>query len=212
MISHKFIGRGHRWQCFSPDGELLSFASPLLSWAHMPRHVHERNQRKGDPYSSPFGFPNRSERTGASPTRPNRLHKTQSVAELKHGYAFFPPAHFDSATRQGEPRGRSTGSTSVNCCKTTSMVHPLSPLLGRREAQPRGEKRSRVSELRSESRFVRLARASCGSAPCGEHRREAEGRHSRGGLLFGYFFLATQEKVTRHQAKSPAYLHPSTKT
>ena len=92
MISHQFMDYGNQWPRFSPDGELLSFASPK-----------ESNQRKGDPSSSPFGFPNRSERTGASPTRPNRLHKTQSVAELKHGYAFFPSAHFDSATQQGEP-------------------------------------------------------------------------------------------------------------
>jgi hypothetical protein len=35
------------WACFSPDGELLSFASPK-----------ESNQRKGDPTSPPFGFPN----------------------------------------------------------------------------------------------------------------------------------------------------------
>ena len=183
--------------CFSPDGECLSFASPK-----------ERHQRKGDPSSSPFGFPNRSKRTGASPTRPNRLHKTQSVAELKHGYAFFPSVHFDSATQQGEPGGGSTHPRSVSCCKKESMVHRLGPLLCRREAQPHGEKRSRVFELRSTGRFVPRVRASCGSAPCGEHRREAAGRHSRGGLLFGYFFLATQEKVTRHQAKTMAGYYP----
>ena len=187
--------------CFSPDGESLSFASPK-----------ERHQRKGDPYSSPFGFPNRSERTGASPTRPNRLHKTQSVAELKHGYAFFPSVHFDSATQQGEPRGRSTGSQILYLCRKESVVSSLGPLLGRREAHPHGEKRSHVSELRSTGRFVPRVRASCGSAPCGEHRREAAGRHGRGGLLFGYFFLATQEKVTRHQAKSTAHLYPQANT
>ena len=187
--------------CFSPDGELLFLAWPRKS-----------NQKEGHPSSSPFGFPNRSERTGASPSRPNRLHKTQSVAELRHGYAFFPSVHFDSATQQGETGGVAHEQSNLHCGKAKSVVHPLGPLLGCREAQPHGEKRSRVSELRSEPRFVRLTRASCGSAPCGEHRREAEGRHSRGGLLFGYFFLATQEKVTRHQAKSPAYLHPSTKT
>ena len=81
------------------------------------------------------------------------------------------------------------------------------PLLGRREAQPHGEKRSRVFELRSEPRGVRLARASCGSAPCGEHRREAEGRHSRGRLFFGDFLLAKQKKDTRHQAKSTTCLY-----
>ena len=191
MISHQFIGRGPKWPCFSPDGEFLSFAPPK-----------ERNQRKGDPSSSPFGFPNRSERTGASPTRPNRLHKTQSVAELEHGYAFFPSVRFDSATQQGETGSQPTGSQIFYCSKKESVVSPSGPLLGRREAQPHGEKRHRVSELRSEPRCVRLARASCGAAPCGEHRREAVGRLSRGGLLFGYFFLATQEKVTRHQAKS----------
>ena len=198
-MSHQIEIRGNCVPCFSPDGESLSFASPK-----------ERNQRKGDPSSSPFGFPNRSERTGAPPTRPNRLHKTQSVAELKHGYAFFPSAHFDSATQQGEPEGRSTDRG--NCCKTNSMLHPLGPLLCRREAQPHGEKRCRVSELRSEPRCVRLARASCGAAPCGEHHREAAGRHSRGGLLFGYFFLATQEKVTRHQVKSRVGYYPKSQT
>ena len=206
MISHQFMVRGHKWQCFSPDGESLSFASPK-----------ERNQRKGDPSSSPFGFPSRDARTGAPPTRPNRLHKTQSVAELKHGYAFFPPAHFDSATRQGEPRARSTDNQKSCYSTKESMLHPLGPLLCRREAQPHGEKRRRVSELRSGSRFVRPARASCGAAPCGEHRREAEGRHSRGRLS-----LVTSEnmpwhvlhqgsgeakKVTRQQAKYEAVRH-----
>ena len=81
------------------------------------------------------------------------------------------------------------------------------PLLGRREAQPHGEKRGRVSELRSTGRFVPRVRASCGSAPCGKHRREAEGRHSRGRLFFGIFLLAKQKKDTRHQAKSTVNLN-----
>ena len=177
--------------CFSPDGELLSFASPK-----------ESSQRKGDPSSSPFGFPSRDARTGAPPTRPGGSHKPRPTAELGHGSAFFPSARLDSATQQGEPRGKSTGSRIRNCGKAKSMVHPLAPLLCRREAQPHGEKRRRVSELRSEPRCVRLARASCGSAPCGEHRREAAGRHSRGRLFFGIFLLAKQKKDTRHQAKS----------
>ena len=88
------------------------------------------------------------------------------------------------------------------------MVCSLGPLLGRREAQAPGEKRSRVSEFRSEPRLVRLARASCGSAPGGEHRREAEGRHSRGRLFFGSFLLAKQKKGTRHQAKNTATYYP----
>jgi len=176
--------------CFSPDGEFLSFAPPK-----------ERNQRKGHPSSSPFGFPNRSERTGASPTRPNRLHKTQSVAELRHGSALFPSDRFDSATQQGETRGRSIGCQILFCSHGESMVSPLGPLLCRREAQPHGEKRRRVSELRSESRCVRLARASCGSAPGGEHRREAAGRHSRGRLSLVTFF-GEAKKVTRPKAKS----------
>jgi hypothetical protein len=220
LISHQFIVWGHRWPCFSPDGECLSFASPK-----------ERHQRKGDPSSSPFGFPSRSgawllplqrlynhglplagERTGASPTRPNRLHKTQSVAELKQGYAFFPSVHFDSATQQGEPRGRSTDSQILHLSKKESVVHPLGPLLCRREAQPHGEKRCRVSELRSTRRFVSCVRANCGSAPCGEHRMEAKGRHTRGRLVFGYFLLAKQKKVTRHQAKTMAGYYPITNT
>ena len=147
---------------FSPDGELLFLAWPRKS-----------NQKEGHPSSPPFGFPNRSERTGASPTRPNRLHKTQSVAELKHGSAFFPSVHFDSAIQQGEP----------------------------------GEKWSRVSELRSTGRFVPRVRASCGSAPCGEHRREAVGRHSRGRLSLVTFF-GEAKKVTRPKAKSAAGFHP----
>ena len=207
MISHQFIGRGHKWPCFSPDGEFLSFASPK-----------ERNQRKGDPSSSPFGFPNRSERTGASPTRPGGSHKTRPTAELRHGYALFPSVHFDSAIQQGEPGGKSTDSRILNFGRAKSILPPLGPLLCRREAQPHGEKRRRVSALRSEPRCVRLARASCGAAPGGEHRREAAGRHSRGRLFFGDFrahalayapmrAAAKQKKDTRHQAKSTAHLY-----
>jgi hypothetical protein len=58
---------------------------------------------------------------------------------------------------------------------------------------------------------VRLARASSRAAPRGEHRRGAEGRHTRGGFFFGYFLLATQKKVTRPQAKSEAAAHPKLK-
>ena len=206
MISHQFIVWGNKWPCFSPDGEYLSFASPK-----------ERYQRKGDPSSSPFGFPNRSERTGASPTRPGGSHKTRPTAELRHGYALFPSVHFDSAIQQGEPGGKSTGNR-ISHCKGHSMVHPLDPLLCRREAQPHGEKRRRVSELRSTGRFVPRVRASCGAAPGGEHRREAAGRHSRGRLFFGDFrahalayapmrAAAKQKKDTRHQAKSTAHLY-----
>ena len=183
--------------CFSPDGECLSFASPK-----------ESHQRKGDPSSSPFGFPSRGARTGAPPTRPGGSHKTRPTAELRHGSALFPSARLNSAIQQGESGDQSTSSQILYCSKKESMVHPLGPLLCRREAQPHGEKRSRVAELRSTGCFVPRVRASCGSAPCGEHRREAAGRNSRGGLLFGYFFLATQEKVTRHQAKSSAGFHP----
>ena len=84
------------------------------------------------------------------------------------------------------------------------MVHSPGPLLCRREAQPPEEKRGWVSELHSRPRFVRSARASSSPASGGEHRREAEGRHSRGRLFFGYFLLAKQKKVTRHQAKNTA--------
>jgi hypothetical protein len=211
LISHQFIVRGNKWPCFSPDGECLSFASPLSSWAHMPRHVRESHQLKGDPSSSPFGLLNRSERTGAPPTRPNRLHKTMSVAELKHGYAFFPSVHFDSATQQGEPRRKSRNNRMFNSYTCIPVVHPLGPLLYRREAHPHGEKRRRVSELRSTGRFVPCVRASCGAAPCGEHRREAEGRHSRGRLSLVTFF-GEAKKVTRHQAKCPVGYHPRSNT
>jgi len=197
LISHQFIVLGNKWPSFSPDGECLSFASPK-----------ERHQRKGDPSSSPFGFPSRDARTGAPPTRPGGSHKTRPTAELRHGSALFPSARLDSAIQQGEPRGKSTGSRTQSYCRAKSILHPPGPLLGRREAQPHGEKRIRVSELRSTGRFVPRVRASCGSATGSEHRREAEGRHSRGRLFFGDFLLAKQKKVTRHQAKSPAYLYP----
>ncbi len=167
------------WPCFSPDGELLFLAWPRKS-----------NQKEGHPSSSPFGFPNRGEPTGAPPTRPGGSHKTRPTAELEHGSALFPFAHLDSATQQGETR-----------------LLTLGPLLGRREAQLHGEKRSRVSELRSEPRFVRVARASCGSAPCGEHRREAEGRHSRGRLSLVTFF-GEAKKVTRQKAKNKTATKP----
>ncbi len=184
------------WPCFSPDGELLFLAWPRKS-----------NQKEGHPSSSPFGFPSRDARTGAPPTRPGGPHKTRPTAGLRHGSAFFPSARLDSATQQGEPGGRSTDPRSIRSCKKESMVHQLGPLLCRREAQPHGEKRRRVSELRSGSRSVRPARASCGAAPCGEHRREAEGRHSRGRLSLVTFF-GEAKKATRPKATSTASFHP----
>ena len=166
---------------FSPLGELLSFASPK-----------ESNQRKGDPTSLPFGFPIWRARAGAPPTRPGKAHKTCLAAELGHGSALVPPAHAKSAALKGNnPRCRSR----VMPAPRQALAHARRPLVCRREAQPAGEVRCGVSEP---------ARASSRTAPAGEHRRGAEGRHTRGRLFFGYFLLAKQKKVTRPQAKSEA--------
>ena len=161
---------------FSPVGESLSFASPK-----------ESNPRKGDPTSLPCGFPIWRARAGAPPTRPGTGHKTPRAAELKHGSAFFPPAHAKSAALKGTKTARPQG--------LSRRVQAQAPLVCRREAQPDGGKRCGVSEP---------ARASSRTAPAGEHRRGAEGRHTRGGLFFGDFPLATQKKVTRPQAKREA--------
>ena len=175
---------------FSPVGESLSFASPK-----------ESDQRKGDPTSLPCGFPIWRARPGAPPTRPGTGHKTPHTAELGHGYAFFPSTHAKSAALKGnKPRNRYR----LKQPGRQALAPAGKPLVCRREAQPAGDKRGWVSECRSEPRFVRLARASSSPAPGGEHRREAEGRHTRGGFFFGYFLLATQKKVTRPQAKSEA--------
>jgi len=175
---------------FSPLGELLSFASPK-----------ESNQRKGAPTSLPCGSPIWRARPGAPPTRPGTGHKTPRAAELGHGSAFFPSTHAKSAALKGNNPGCRSRVMPV---ARQALAPAQKPLLCRREAQPPEETRGWVSELRSEPRFVRLARASSSPASGGEHRRGAEGRHSRGGLFFGYFLLATQKKVTRPQAKSGA--------
>ena len=183
---------------FSPVGELLSFASPK-----------ERNQRKGDPTSLPCGFPIWRARSGAPPTRPGKAHKTCLAAELGHGFAYYPPAHAKSAALKGRnPQNHQR----VLLASGQALSLARKPLVCRREAQPaeaydlsrasarrksespRGGKRGWVSELRREPRFVRLARASSSPASAGEHRRGAAGRHTRGGLFFGYFLLATQKK------------------
>ncbi len=193
---------------FSPLGELLSFASPK-----------ESTQRKGDPTSLPCGYPIWHARAGAPPTRPGTGHKTPRAAELGHGSALFPPAHAKSAALKGNNPGHRSR---VMQTARKALAPAKKPLVCRREAQPAeaydlswasadrksespcGKKRCGVSELRSEPRFVRLARASSRAAPRGEHRRGAAGRHSRGGFFFGYFLLATQKKVPRPQAKSEA--------
>ncbi len=179
---------------FSPVGELLSFASP-----------RESNQRKGDPTSLPCGFPIWRARAGAPPTRPGGAHKTRPTAELGHGSALFPPARAKSAALKGnKPLNRYR----LKLPGRPALAPAMEPLVCRREAQPAGDKRGRVFELRSRARFVCPARASSCPAPVGEHRREAEGRHARGRLFFGYFLLAKQKKVTRPQAKSEASAIP----
>ncbi len=186
-VAVDFVTRGLR---FSPWGESLSFASPK-----------ESNQRKGDPTSLPCGFPNLSAQVGAPPTRPGGSQKTRPTAELGHGCALVPPAHSNSAAlKGGNPLNRS------RVMPTVRQVLALAwePLVCRREAQPCGDERGWVSELRSRARFVCPARASSSPAPRGEHRRGAAGRHARGGLFFGYFLLATQKKVSRPQAKREA--------
>jgi len=174
---------------FSPAGELLSFASPK-----------ESNQRKGDPTSLPCGFPIWRARAGAPPTRPGKAHKTCLAAELGHGSAFSPPARAKSAALKGNKTYRLHA---LNC-HVQALTYAKKPLVCRREAQPAEGKGGWVSELRSRARFVCPARASSSPALGGEHRRGAEGRHSRGGFFFGDFLLATQKKVTRPQAKREA--------
>lgn len=183
---------GHR---VSPLGELLSFASPK-----------ESNQRKGDPTSLPFGFPVWRARAGAPPTRPGTGHKMPRAAELRHGSAFSPPAHAKPAALKGtNPRCR----LRLRPTFRQALAPARTPLVCRREAQSAGEERCGVSEP---------GRASSRTAPVGEHRREAQGRHTRGGLFFGYFgehalacstlkVAATQKKVTRPQAKREAIAH-----
>jgi hypothetical protein len=192
-----FFELGRRLR-FSPLGESLSFASPK-----------ESNQRKGDPASLPFGFPIWRARTGAPPTRPGKAHKTCLAADLEHGSAYFPSAHAKSAALRGNNpwnchRVKPTGRQALALAKM--------PLLCRREAQLAEGRRGGVSELRSEPRFVRLARASSRPASAGEHRREAAGRYGRGGLFFGDFLLATQKKDSRPQAKSEAVAKPKMKS
>jgi len=190
---------------FSPLGELLSFASPK-----------ESNQRKGDPTSLPCGFPIWRARVGAPPTRPGTGHKTPRAAELGHGSAFSPPPHAKSAALKGNNPGCRYRVLSV---LRQALAFAKTPLVFRREAQPPEEIRGWVFELRSRTRFVCPARASSSPASGGEHRRGAEGRHTRGGLFFGYFrkhakacfpigTAATQKKVTRPQAKSEAVAFP----
>jgi hypothetical protein len=174
---------------FSPVGESLSFASPK-----------ESNQRKGDPTSLPCGFPIWRARAGAPPTCPGTGHKTPRTAELGHGSAFFPPAHAKSAALKGTKTDRPHAL--IGHIQAQASAKRL--LVCRREAQPPEGKRGWLSELRSRARFVCPARASSSPASGGEHRREAEGRHTRGGFFFGYFLLATQKKVTRPQAKGEA--------
>jgi hypothetical protein len=181
---------------FSPVGESLSFASPK-----------ESNQRKGDPTSLPCGFPIWRAQAGAPPTRPGTGHKTPRAAELGHGSALFPPTHAKSAALKGTKTDRPHALSRYVLAQAPDQV----PLVCRREAQPPEEKRGWVSELRSRTRFVCPARASSSPASGGEHRRGAEGRHTRGGFFFGYFLLATQKKVTRPQAKSEAAAHPKLK-
>jgi hypothetical protein len=178
----------------SPLGESLSFASPK-----------ESNQRKSDPTSLPCGFPIWRARSGAPPTRPGKAHKTCLAAELGHGSAYSPPAHAKSAALKGRnPQNRQR----VMLASGQAGALARKPLVRRREAQPAEGKRGWVSELRSEPRFVRLARASSSPASGGEHRRGAAGRHTRGGLFFGYFLLATQKKVSRPKAKREAVIWP----
>ena len=193
---------------FSPLGELLSFASPK-----------ESNQRKGDPTSLPCGFPIWRVRAGAPPTRPGTGHKTPRAAELGHGSAFSPQGDSDFLWAEAHERSYAPPARAKSAalkgnnpgCRSRVMptlrqaqAHARAPLVCRREAQPAEEKRGWVFELRSRARFVCPARASSSPASGGEHRRGAEGRHTRGGLFFGDFLLATQKKATRPQAKREA--------
>ena len=189
----------------SPFGEFLS----LLRQRKEPK--------KGGPTSLPFGSPIGRARPGAPPTRPGKAHKTRLAAELGHGSAFSPAARTQSAALKGEkPQGRARVPLVCRREAQPPEAYDLSWASAHRKSEsPCGGKRGRVSELRSRPRCVWPARASSGHASGGEHRRGAEGRHTRGRLFFGYFrkhalacfpidTAATQKKVTRPQAKSEA--------
>jgi len=171
---------------FSPLGESLSFAWPK-----------ESNQRKGDPTSLPCGFPIWRGRAGQERNRVRAPQQGTFCVPCQGELVERPPAHAKSAALKGNtPRYR----RHVMPSHHQALAHALEPLVCRREAQPDGGERCGVSEP---------ARASSRTAPAGEHRRGAEGRHARGGFFFGYFLLATQKKVTRPQAKSEALARPA---
>ena len=201
LISHQFLVRGNKWPCFSPDGELLSFASPK-----------ESNQRKGDPYYVGLRLPCDARHPGRSRNSPWRAAQDAAHCGTQTRDSFSPRVPALLGDLEGDPKNTALASPSNNrkfCCSLIDAGFPLAELPSR--GVRTGKKRNRVRA----PQWVALFATRQGElverpfARLGSGTRRAT---KRGGLLFGYFFLATQAKVTRHQAKNTARLYPHANT
>ena len=197
LISHQFIVRWNKWPCFSPDGECLSFASPK-----------ERHQRKGDPCYVGLRLPCDARHTGPSRNSPWRAAHHAAHCGAQTRGSFSPRVAALLGDLEGDPNNTPLAfpSNSRNlCCSWINTWFPLAESPSRDEQTGRERNRVRAPQwvVFCTTRQGELVERPSVRLDSGTRRAM-----KRGGLLFGYFFLATQEKVTRHQAKSSAGFHP----
>ena len=191
MACHAFLDLGTNRPCFSPDGEFLSFASPK-----------ERNQRKGDPCYAGLRLPCDARHTGRRRNSPWRAAHNAAHCGAQTHDAFSPRVTALLGDLEGSfPDAQSISLSSSWSFLSTWINHrfPLAESPNRSEWTGRKRNPVRVPQWGA---FCATRQGELVERPSVRFDSGTRRAMKSGGLLFGYFFLATQEKTTRHQAKS----------
>jgi len=191
MPCYAFLDTGTNRSGFSPDGECLSFASPK-----------ERNQRKGDPYYVGLRLPCDARHTWRRRNSPWRAAQNAAHCGAQTRGAFSPRMAALLGDLEGALPAASSIYQSSDFSFSGTRINPRVPLA---ESPSRGEQTGKERNRVRAPQWVAFCATRQGELVERPSVRLDSGTRraaKRGGLLFGYFFVATQEKVTRHQAKS----------
>ncbi len=152
---------------------------------------------------SAYGFPAMLATRGDAATRPGEPHNAAHCGAQTRG-AFSPRVAALLGDLEGDPTETPPilfYCNRISDCRWIDFRFPLA------ESPSRGEQTGRERNRVRAPQWVAFCATRQGELVERPSVRLDSGTRraaKRGGFLFGYFFLATQEKVTRHQAKNPA--------
>ena len=178
--------------------------SPTASYFIL-RGQNKVTKQKATLLTAPTGFPALLAKPGGCGTRPTASDSPRRLPPARLRYSAAEKGNFkNKKQRQNRtpcPGKARTGQDKTNTRNARdSTFFEISPAAPLRLSRSGGRYRRALFELRSSLRFVQAARASCAAPSERFRRRYPEGAAQWGGLLLGYLFLATQEKVTSRRA------------